>query len=196
MGSFFAFGGLWAGPYLMHVYGMSRTQAGAILNMLAVGIAVGSPLMGYLSEHVFRSRKKILVFSATVFVAILAILNLYPSGLPHGVLYLIFFLFAACSVAPGVVSVATAKELFPLGMTGTSVGTVNLFPFLGGAVMQLVVGWILDSFPSNPSGAYSLEAYSAMLRLFLILSLVGLVATFLVKETFGNAFSSEKPHKP
>lgn len=186
MGSFFAFGGLWAGPYLMHVYGLSRTEAGGILNMLAVGIALGSPLMGFLSDRVLRSRKRLLMFSTVAFVGLLVFMNLYPSGLPHGLLYLVVLMFAVCSLAPGVVFIATAKELFPLGMTGTSVGTVNLFPFLGGAVMQLIAGWILDWFPSLPSGAYSLQAYCAMFKLLLVTASIGLVCTFFMKETYST----------
>ena len=37
-GVFFGFAGLWAGPYLMHMYGMSRAEAGGVLNMVALGL--------------------------------------------------------------------------------------------------------------------------------------------------------------
>ncbi len=47
-GIFFGFGALWSGPYLMDVYGMSRAEAGSILSMIAWGMIIGSPLLGYL----------------------------------------------------------------------------------------------------------------------------------------------------
>ena len=58
-----------------------------------------------------------------------------------------------------VIAFTSAKELFPVEIAGTSVGLVNLFPFLGGAVMQPVLGIILESYGQGPDG-YSAEAYS------------------------------------
>ena len=61
---FFSLGGLWGGPYLMDCYGMSKTQAGGVLSMIAVAMIVCSPLLSYLSDRVVHSRKKLLVVAA------------------------------------------------------------------------------------------------------------------------------------
>ncbi len=184
MGVFFAFGGLWAGPYLMHVYGMTRAEAGGILNMLSIGILVGSPCMAYLSERVFHSRKNVLMASSAVLVVLMIFMNVFPQGIPKPILYVLFLLISASSLAPGVISITTVKELFPVEITGTSIGTVNLFPFVGGAVLQLVVGILLDSYPKTAAGTYPLEAYSRMLMVFLVGGLIAFVSTFLMKETY------------
>jgi sugar phosphate permease len=184
LGIFFGFGGLWAGPYLMHNYGMSRAEAGDILNMLAVGIIVGSPLMSFLSNRIFRSRKKVLVLSASLLMAELVFMNFFPVGLPRTVLYPLILCFAIFSLTPAVISVTSIKELFPVEITGTSIGTVNLFPFLGGAVMQVAIGWLLDWYPLTQSGDYSPEAYSAMFKLLLLTALGTVLSTFLMKETY------------
>ncbi len=186
MGTFFSFGGLWAGPYLMHVYGMTRAEAGSVLNMLALGIVLGSPLLAFLSEKVFRSRRNVIRLCSAVLVAELILMNLFPVGVPPPILYAMFLIFAVCSLAPGVISITTTKELFPVEITGTSIGTVNLFPFLGGAVMQLVVGRALDAFPKATTGAYPLEAYAAMLGILLVAASIGLVCAFLMKETYSD----------
>jgi sugar phosphate permease len=185
MGIFFAFGGLWSGPYLMHVYGMSREESGSVLNMLAIGIVVGNPLLAYLSEKILCSRKSVLIYCSAILVALLIFLNLLPFGLPKAALYPIFLVFAICSIAPGVVGITTIKDLFPAEITGTCIGTVNLFPFVGGAVMQLVAGWVIDAYPKTASGAYPLASYQTMLEVFLVAALAGLAATLLVKETYG-----------
>ena len=57
----FSFCGLWAGPYLSDMHGLPRSTIGNILSMVAVGLVVGSPLLGYLSDKVFKSRKKVLL---------------------------------------------------------------------------------------------------------------------------------------
>ncbi len=187
LGIFFAFGGLWAGPYLMHNYGMSRAEAGDVLNMLAVGIIIGSPLMSFLSNKIFRSRKKVLMLSAGLLLAELIFLNLFPAGLSRSLLYPLILCFAVFSLTPAVISVTSTKELFPVEITGTSVGALNLFPFLGGAVLQLAIGWLLDWYPLTQSGDYSPEAYSAMFKLLLLTALGAALSTFLMQETFPGA---------
>jgi len=185
VGSTMAFGGLWAGPYLRHVYGMSRAEAGSVLNMLAVGIILGGPLAGYLSEKVFHSRKNLLIASSALFVAQMALLNLYPCDLPEWAMYLIILMLPVFSLAPAVISVTSVKELFPIGITGTSIGTVNLFPFAGAAGMQVGMGWALDWYGLSASGeGYPLVAYCLCLKILLIAAFVSLVSTFFMKETF------------
>ena len=45
-GTLFGFFGLWAGPYLMDVYGLTKPQTGNVLAMVALGTMVGGPLLG------------------------------------------------------------------------------------------------------------------------------------------------------
>jgi sugar phosphate permease len=184
MGCYFSFGGLWAGPYLVHVYGLSRAEAGSILNMFALGIVLGSPTMAYVSDRLLRSRKWVLTCAAVGLTAVIAVLLLFPVGLSLFSLYVLFFLFSAFALAPGVISITTTKELFPVEITGTSIGMVNLFPFVGGAVMQLVAGWMIDAYPKSEAGVYPLDAYRSMLWLLLCGSLIALAGSLLMKETF------------
>ena len=80
-GVFFGFGGLWGGPYLMHVYGMTRAEAGAILSMIAVGMMIGSPLLGFVSDRVLKSRKKPFVICSLLLTCLT--LFLYPVSYTH-----------------------------------------------------------------------------------------------------------------
>lgn len=183
-GVFFSLGGLWAGPYLMHVYGLTRAEAGNILNMISVGMIVGSPLITFLSDRVFHSRRKVLALCSWGLVAEMLFLSVFHSGLPIWVLYVFFFWFSVCSSAIVVMGFTITKELFPIEIAGTSVGTVNLFPFLGGAVFQPALGWILDAYPKAASGGYSPEAYRIVLLVLLGASIITAVSTLLMKETF------------
>jgi sugar phosphate permease len=184
MAIFFGFAGLWAGPYLMHVYEMSRAQAGSILNMIAVGMIVGGPLMSLLSDRVLHSRKKVLMLFSAMVVLLMLFLSIFPVGLSQISLYLFMLALSISSSATVVIGFTSAKELFPVEIAGTSVGTVNLFPFLGGAFSQPILGWILDAYPRTASGAYSLEGYQAILLVLLAASAVALACSFFVKETF------------
>jgi sugar phosphate permease len=184
LGVFFGFGGLWAGHYLADVYHLSPTDKGNVLSMIAVGLIVGSPSLSFLSDRVLFSRKKVLILCSAVIVAELLLLNLVPSGLPIWSLYVLMFLFSVASSAIVVIGFTTTKELFPVEIAGTSVGTMNLFPFLGGAALQPFIGWLLEQYPRPAAGGYGLDAYKAMLMTLFVSSVIALVSTFFMKETF------------
>lgn len=183
-GIFFGFGALWSGPYLMHIYGMTRAEAGAILSMIAWGMIIGSPLLGILSDRVMKSRKKPFIFCNSILVLELICFNIFPERLSPTVLFILFFIFSVCASAIVILAFTTIKELFPIEITGTSVGTVNIFPFLGGAVFMPLLGSVLDAYPKTATGGYPLEAYTTLLLILLGASLVSLVCTFFMKETY------------
>jgi sugar phosphate permease len=183
-GVFFGFGGLWAGPYLMHTYGLSKGQAGAILSMIAWAMILGSPLLGVLSQRVFQSRKKTFILCTSALVVLLLFLNIFPAGLPRIVLYLWFFLFSVSSSSIVIMAFTMTKELFPVEMAGTSVGMVNFFPFFGGAVFMPLLGRVLDAYPKSTAGGYPVAGYQMVLVILLLASLISLACTFVMKETY------------
>jgi len=136
---FFSFGGLWGGPYLMHVYRMSRDQAGHILSMLAVGMIIGSPLLSFVSSSIFKARKPVLVISSSMVLVITLLLAFFPDRIPLTGLYVICLTLGIFSSAIVVIGFTANKELFPVQIAGTATGLVNLFPFAGGAVFQPIL---------------------------------------------------------
>ena len=183
-GIFFGFGALWGGPYLMDVYGMTRAQAGTVLSMIAWGMIIGSPPLGFISDKLMKSRKKPFILCNLVLVIELAFLSIYPAGLPRIALYIFFFVFSICASAVVIFGFTLIKELFPVEIAGTSTGMVNLFPFLGGAIFMPLLGRVLDAYPKSDAGGYSIEAYSMLILILLGSSVLSLICTFLTKETF------------
>jgi sugar phosphate permease len=183
-GSFFSFGGLWGGPYLMEVHGLSKTQAGGVLSMLAWAMIVGSPTLSWLSDKVLRSRRQLLVGASALLVLLTAVLVFWPGLLGPASLYVWCFLFSVSSSAIVVIPFTSSKELFPVEMAGTAVGLVNLFPFLGGAVYQPLLGWMLEAQGRGPGGEFPPEAYQSAFLLYFISACVALGAALLAKETF------------
>jgi len=188
-GIFFGFGGLWGGPYLTHVYGMTKSEAGAILSMLAWGMIIGSPLIGVLSDKIIKSRKKLFISCNLILVGFFVVLYLYPQGLSKGALLFLFFIFSLSSSAVVIVGFTATKELFPVDIAGTSIGMVNFFPFLGGAVFMPLLGRVLDYYPKTPADKYPIEAYSTLILILLGASVASFICTLFVKETFNRDFS-------
>ena len=183
-GIFFGFGALWGGPYLMDVYGMTRAQAGTVLSMIAWGMIIGSPPLGFISDKLMKSRKKPFILCNLVLVIELVFLNIYPAGLPRIALYIFFFVFSISASSVVIFGFTIIKELFPVEIAGTSTGMVNLFPFLGGAIFMPLLGRVLDAYPKSDAGGYSIEAYSMLILILLGSSVLSLICTFLTKETF------------
>ncbi len=178
-----SFSGLWGGPFLMHVYGMSRTQAGGVLSMMAIGLIVGAPVMSWLSSHVFHSRKKVLVLSQLGGLCIFAPLAFFTGNFSETQLYIWCFLFNFSLSSLVVVGYSAIKDCFPIQISGTATGILNIFPFAGAALGQPLMGWYLDSMGSI-GGHYNVDAYSAAFKIGLILLFGALVASAFVKETF------------
>ncbi len=182
---FFSFGGLWGGPYLMQVYGYGKSQAGHILSMLAIGMIVGSPLLSYLSNNVFKARKPLLILSSAFTLAITGVFMLWVDRVPLVGLYGLCLLMGIFSSAIVVIGFTTTKELFPVQMAGTATGLVNLFPFAGGAVFQPLLGYILER-QGRLGDAFTVEGYRQLFVVLFICAAIAMVSTFFLKETMAR----------
>jgi sugar phosphate permease len=180
---FFSFIGLWGGPYLMQIYGLSKAQAGHVLSMAAIGMIVGSPLLSYCSNNLFKARKPVLILTSVLICLITGTLYFIFRGVPVVLLYLICFgigIFAGAAVTIGF---TTNKELFPVSIAGTATGLVNFFPFLGGAVFQVVLGTVLDSQGLSASGGFAIAGFKYSFLVLFICALAALISSFFLKET-------------
>jgi sugar phosphate permease len=179
---FFTFGGLWGGPYLIHVYGMNRSQAGNMMFILAIGLVVGGPFLSWLSDKVFKGRKPVLVMCAVIVTAITALMAFLTADIPLWGLYLIYFFLPIFGNTSGAIGFTMNKELFPVAMAGTATGLVNLFPFVAGAVFQPLFGYILERY-GKVGGAFTAEGYQAAFVVLFIAAILALVSAMLTRET-------------
>ena len=181
-GTILSIGSLWAGPYLQHVYGVSKTVAGNIVMMVPLGLFLGCPLSGYISDKVLRSRKKVLIGGAMLHLCTFLPLILFPGELPEPVLYVTFLAYGVTGGA-FVINYACAKETVRPCYAGTALGCINIFLFMGGAFFQAAMGIIIGGYSAGPAGVYPVEAYTAA---FLF------AAIFLFASTILFAFFREE----
>ncbi|MBU1168518.1 MAG: MFS transporter [Proteobacteria bacterium] len=185
VGIFFAIGGLWGGPYLEHVYHLGKSETGQILSTMAMGLVIGSPLFSILSDRVFHRRKAVMVISSALVIVIMGIFSVFTDGLPLPILYLLFFLFSVFSNSVVSIGFTLNKELFPVSISGTATGLINLFPFAGGAFFQPLVGHILESY-GRTDGMFTLAGYKAVFHLLLAASGIAFTASLFLKETMSG----------
>jgi len=155
--NYMAVQGLWGGPYLMEVLGLSRTQAGNCLLATSIGFLAGCIFVGKVSESVFRSRKNTLLAGQFVLLGFMSLFLGFAEILPRPLLFVSFFLMGI-AVSSGVAIYPLIRESFPHEIIGTALTAVNFFILLGAAVTQQVMGWYIESFPRSAFG-YPPAAY-------------------------------------
>jgi sugar phosphate permease len=147
---------------------------------------VGSPLVGWVSDR-WLGRRRLPFVAFTVIYALcwlpLALRTFQPAP---AVLAPLFFVMGLSS--SGLVLVwACVREVNDPARVGIAIGFCNLPIFLGFAVVQWVIGVILDArwegLASAGARIYSPAAYEAAFTLCLVLAAVAVVAAALVTET-------------
>lgn len=182
---FFAFVGLWGGPYLMQIYGFSKAQAGVILSMPSIGMIIGGPLLGFASDHLFHARKPVLVLSSLGLLIITAFFAFFTKDLPTIALYMICFCLGVFAFGATTVAYTTNKELFPVQIAGTASGLVNFFPFAGGAVLQPLFGYILEA-KTKGQAALMVQGYQQAFLVVFLFAIAAFASTLFIRETLKN----------
>jgi nitrate/nitrite transporter NarK len=159
-GTFLAIQGLWAGPYLVDVVGLSTVQAANLLLVLNLAAVLGAPFGGWLSDRALSSRKAVALVALGGTSMALAALAVVPGRPSLWVLIAVVFAFLGVTSSFGQVMYAHVKELMPLRMAGMAMSGVNFFTMLGAAAFLHGMGWVLDHGYAG-AGSRGPDAYRA-----------------------------------
>lgn len=181
-GSYLAFAGLWAVPYLVEVHGMSRGEATAHTTLMLVAFALSSLATGKLSDRLGRRRALMIAFGLA------HVLSWAPwilgGALPRAATLALFALMGAS--APGfTLSWVCVKEVNPPALSGTAMAVVNTGVFLGPTLYQPLVGWVLDR-----------AGFRAALSVLAGFAVVGLVSALFVRESISPAAAARRAPRP
>ncbi len=174
-GSFLAWTGLWAVPFLQDVYGMSRVVAAQHASLFLLGVAVGALFVGVVSDRIGNRRGVMLVY------ALLYALSWLP-----WVFQVRFALWASYAwfllmglLAPAFVLTWTvAKEVNRPEHSGMATSVVNVGIFLGTGILQPLVGWLLDR--GRAAGTLG-DAYVSAVTWLFAAAAFGFVAALFVR---------------
>jgi predicted MFS family arabinose efflux permease len=154
-GGILAMQGLWAGPYLFDVLGLSRIEAGNVILLLAGGVTIGSAASGWCVDRFGVARA--ITASAALFVVCQFALTVRPPLAVIAPLYLVYgFSGSFC-----IMCMAHARQIFPPAITGQAVAAVNFFGIGGSFCIQWWLGLIIKPFGADAEGRYPPEAYTA-----------------------------------
>lgn len=183
-GSLFAFAGLWAIPYLHDVYGMERATASNHTMLLLLCFALGALSLGTLSD---RLGKRLPVIIGGLVVYVLCWLPIVFGWHLSPVQNYLLFAVMGFSAAGFTLSWACAKEVNPPALSGMATSVINTGAFLGAAILQPLVGWVMDQGWNGQMHAgarvYSEHNYQIGLGIMLAFSVVGLIGALTIRET-------------
>ncbi len=179
------FGGLWAVPWLSSVHGYSTVEAAGITSMLFAGWAIFSPFVGWISDRMGRRNPILTLGSAVGFMAFAVTIFFTPgsTALLMGLIFIIGMGGSAMTVCFGSV-----KEHNKLQYSSTGLGLMNMCVVGSGAIMQPLIGWLLDlnwaGTMIDGARVYSTDTYTLALSSLLLVNAAAFVGTLLLRETF------------
>jgi sugar phosphate permease len=178
-GIFAAFQALWAGPYLMEVMGYSALTTGNLILLLNVGMILGAPCWGAVSDRVFNTRKWIIVAGSVSILLTIVTLALIPPGTSVSVLSPLFFCLGFFN-ATGLLMYSHIKDLVPPEMSGAAMTGINFFTMIGPAVFLQGLGILMQSL--YPEASRGPEAFNAAFSVCIISLLFVLVSYCFTRE--------------
>lgn len=176
IGSYLTFSGLWAVPYLTEGLGLTRASATLHVTAMVLGFAFSAFAVGALSDRMGRRLPLLRALSVLYLVSWTPWVMGWslPVAASLGA-----FVLMGIGIAGASLAWALAKEVNPPALSGTATSLVNTGGFLGTALFQPLVGWVLD----RSAAAAVLDGYRSAATVLAVIALLGVAAAFGLRET-------------
>jgi MFS family permease len=180
-----AFSENWGPSFFVHVHGFNSHTAATMNMLIFLGLSIGCPLMGRLSD-IMGKRKPTMLLSSLLSAIILGCILYAPPTNHPWLLYLLLFTYGLIST--GVVNAyAIAAEMNPLPITGLSVAFANMASVIIGVLFIPLIGYLLDrqwtGLMDHGIRLYSHAAYYKALFMLPMCFGVALVVLYFIEET-------------
>ncbi len=178
------FGGLWGNPFLVEAYQLTATQSGALVSASFLGLAVGGPLSGLLSQWHGKRKPTMLVGTSLGLVTIALVI--YSHHLSYWLLVSLLFIFGV-GIGSFMLGFTVGRETNVLSLTATVIALINTGDAFFNAITEPLLGHLLDlSWDGkilNGARYFSLNAYHEALAILPLYLLVAVGLLFFLKET-------------
>ena len=185
-GSIYMMVNLWWIPYLINTAGYSVLEASSIISIAGIFLIGIQASVGFLSDIVFKSRKKVLILISSVFL-LAAILLVFSTGHSNYILNLAIGIMLMSGISGSNICNTMVKENFPPHLTGTALGCFNMFYPIWTAIMQVFFGFLLTY--TLAQGIDIINAYKIACSIVLICAIAALCCSFIAKDTYALSHS-------
>ncbi len=177
------FGGLWGNPFLQQAYHLTKTEAASLLSLIFIGLGLGSPLIGALSDRLGKRRDVMFYSTLTAFFSVMLVI--YWESMPTWLVSVLLFTFGF-SLGAFMLSFTIGKELNPVFLTATVIAMINTSDAVLDAVTEPAIGKLLDFTWSgkivNGVHYFSLHDYKLALSVLPVYLAVATVILLFIKD--------------
>ena len=174
-----AFSELYDVIFLQYSYHLTLEQAALMSTMIFVGIAVGGPIHGVVS-NLFPNKKYWMIIGNILTTVIFAIIVLIPELIPTSLLYILYFSLGFF-VSSMLLAFSIAKEVFPKSAHGISMAFINMIIGLCGAVFQPLLGELFYLLNGNLEKIENTHTFSIGFLVLLIPLVISFICCLKIK---------------
>lgn len=134
-------GSLWIGLYLTHGLGYSPIEAANLSSLIFIGLIIGAPLIGWISDHL-HSRLIPMLFCSFMMTVDMLFIIWYPSSatLMAFLLLLLGFMSAAQVLSYPIIAEHSSHDI-----ESSNLGLVAVLINVIGGGAQMLFGWLINS---------------------------------------------------
>ena len=159
--AFVSYQTLWADPWLRDVAGLEQAERANYLLAIQAGFLLGLLITGMVADLLRKTRyQAVHVFGGGVFLLI-GVQVLLAFGITSG-LFAIWFLYGLLSSATFLAYAAQTAH-FSDDVSGRAMTAMNFLMFALAFFCQWGIGEVIESFPADVHGRYSLAAHATAL---------------------------------
>jgi MFS family permease len=175
------FMGAYWGTLYLEAKAFEPSAAALIVSMSWIGIAVGSPIIGRLSDR--SKRRKPFLVGLGAIGAIASFLVVFPP-VESKIAFAALFFALGFSASGQSLSFATIVEQVPVELQGTAIGANNTAVMLVAAVLPPAVSMLIPVREAGYQGFIASDFTMSFLAMPICCSLAALIALFWIRETF------------
>lgn len=172
-GCFVSFQGLWAGPFLMDVYGMNKANASLFFMLISIGFMFAFPLAGIISDKA-NKKKPVLLTGIILSLLYWLTMSIFGAAL-NSYQLLVLLTFLGVSYGFTCIFLTIPATMFPLEIAGSAIASLNIFNFIGGGFFQYFMGFIIDSTHQEGNLFFSYQIIFIVCTLGVLFSLIGAI---------------------
>ncbi|MBS0186293.1 MAG: MFS transporter [Proteobacteria bacterium] len=180
-----SFSDLWGPAYLMKAYHIDKPLAGLATSALLLGVAIGGPFFGYISERL-KSRKLPMLIAAVGSLFFFC-LFLYTADLSLTAIFIFLFL-VGFFVGGKLMNFAVGTDSVPYSLSGTATGFINACSMTSGVMFQPFIGWLMhqvwDGSVVNGIPTYTAQNYVFGLSVIPICMFLAVGITLMTRESY------------
>jgi MFS family permease len=177
-----AFASLWGVPFLVANYAMTTTLASSFITLIWLGIALGSPLLGVLSEKI--GQRKMPLFYCGILGCLASVLVIYIKL--NFVLLGLLLLLQGCASSGQALSFAVVKDNNK-EHESVAIGFTNMAVVITGGVVQPAIGFLINYVNGFLSAPNQIMSYKLALWLIPVsFMMMAIISKYVFKESYNK----------